>query len=101
MTEPTDITVARSDAGRSRNHAGEAVAVPERMIVAPSVGRFRLTAVAYQGAFVEEGDEIGVIEGPGASETVRSPFAGRLMGVLAAPGERLRAGEPIAWLRAS
>jgi biotin carboxyl carrier protein len=85
----------------ARHLAGETISIPERMIVAPSVGRFRLTCVAYEGAFVDEGQEIGVIEGPSASQSVRSPFAGRLMGVLAHPGERLRAGEPVAWLRAS
>ena len=84
-----------------RQLAGEAVSIVERMIVAPSVGRFRLTSLAYPGAFIDEGDEIGVIEGPAASQSVRSPFAGRLMGVLAHPGERLRAGEPVAWIRAS
>jgi biotin carboxyl carrier protein len=82
-------------------HAGESVSVPERMIVAPSVGTFRLTALAYRGAFIDEGDEIGVVEGPGASASVRSPFAGTLMGVMAHPGERLRPGQPVAWLRAS
>jgi hypothetical protein len=30
---------------------------------------------------------------------VRSPFRGTLMGMLAHPGERLRAGQPVAWLR--
>lgn len=86
---------------RPRELGGESVAVQERMIVAPGVGRFRLTAVAYPGAFVDEGDEIGVVEGPSTSHAVRSPFAGRLMGVLASEGERLRTGEPVAWLRAS
>ena len=84
---------------RPRQLAGETVSVPERMIVAPGVGRFRLTALAYLGAFVDEGDEIGVVEGLSASQPVRSPFSGTLMGVLAQPGERLRAGEPVAWLR--
>ena len=30
-----------------------------------------------------------------------SPFAGELMGVLAHPGERVQAGQPIAWLRSN
>lgn len=91
-----------SDAPRQHRHlAGETVSISERMIVAPSVGKFRLTGLAYEGAYVEEGDEIGVIEGPARSESVRSPFTGRLMGVLAHSGERLRTGEPVAWLRAS
>lgn len=79
--------------------AGENLSVPERMIVAPGGGVFRLTAITYSGAFVDQGDEIGVVEGPGTSVSVRSPFAGTLMGVLAHQGERLREGEPVAWMR--
>jgi biotin carboxyl carrier protein len=40
-----------------------------------------------------------VIEGPGISTPVRSPFRGILAGLLANDGERLRQGEPVAWLR--
>ncbi len=88
--------------GRSvPNRTGETLSVVERMIVAPAVGRFRLTAVTYLGAFVDEGQEIGVVEGPGTTAHVCSPFSGRLMGVLASEGERLRTGQPVAWLRAS
>ena len=81
------------------NRAGEVISMPERLIVAPSVGRFRLTAVADCGAFVDEGQEIGVVEGPSTEQAVCSPFSGRLMGVLAQEGERLRVGQPVAWLR--
>ncbi len=80
-------------------YSGELLSVPERMIIAPGAGIFRLTALAYSGAFVDAGDEIGVVESPGSSTTVRSPFTGTLMGVMAHEGERLRVGEPVAWLR--
>jgi biotin carboxyl carrier protein len=83
------------------NRAGEVISMPERLIVAPAVGRFRLTAVAYRGAYVDEGQEIGVVEGPSTEASVCSPFSGRLMGVLAFEGERLRTGQPVAWMRAS
>ena len=43
-----------------------------------------------EGDDVAAGDEIGVVEGPGTSCPVRSPFDGTLMGMLAHPGERLR-----------
>jgi biotin carboxyl carrier protein len=79
--------------------AGERVSIPERMIVAPGNGIFRLTALTYSGAYVGKGDEIGVVESPGASASVRSPFSGTLMGIMALEGERLREGEPVAWLR--
>ena len=86
---------------------GEVLAVPERVIVAPAVGVFRpLTAdadldltEAGDGAMVIAGQAIGVIEGPGSSTPVRSPFGGFLIGMLARAGERVREGQPVAWLR--
>jgi biotin carboxyl carrier protein len=72
--------------------------VLERMIVAPSVGVFRPNRFT-DGDDVEPGEEIGVVEGPGSSIPVYSPFRGKLVGMLAHPGERLREGQPVAWLR--
>ncbi|MGH9016004.1 MAG: biotin/lipoyl-containing protein [Acidimicrobiia bacterium] len=80
-----------------REH-GEGLVVPERMIVAPSVGVFR-PLEASEGELVAQGQSIGVVEGPGTATPVRSPFHGRLVGMLAQPGERLREGQPVAWLR--
>ena len=77
---------------------GERLAVPERMIVAPAVGVFR-PAEVDEGATIAAGDVVGEVVGPGTSAPVRSPFDGTLMGMLAHPGERLRAGQPVAWLR--
>jgi biotin carboxyl carrier protein len=79
-------------------HAGETIAVSERMIVAPVVGIFRPHEMT-DGDELSAGDEIGVVEGPGTSCPILSPFGGTLMGMLAHPGERLRSGQPIAWLR--
>lgn len=82
------------------HHAtGEDLVVPERMIVAPSVGVFRPMGAPGAGGLVSEGAPIGVIEGPGTTTPIRSPFAGILVGMLAHPGERLREGQPVAWLR--
>ena len=87
---------------------GEVLAVPERVIVAPAVGVFRplgeihdvdLTEAAGDGTVVAAGQAIGVIEGPGSSTPVRSPFGGFLIGMLARAGERVREGQPVAWLR--
>ena len=86
---------------------GEVLAVPERVIVAPTVGVFRplgaieevdLTDIG-DGTVVAAGQAIGVIEGPGSSTPVRSPFGGFLIGMLARAGERVREGQPVAWLR--
>lgn len=80
---------------------GEAFAVPERVIVAPAPGTFRpvdAAEPATDGTVVEE-QVIGFVEGNGHSTPVRSPFGGRLMGLLAHAGERVREGQPVAWLR--
>jgi biotin carboxyl carrier protein len=77
---------------------GEGLLVPERMIVAPTVGVFQPVDLPADSD-VTPGQTIGMLEGPGTSTPVSSPFAGRLVGVLARPGERLREGQPVAWLR--
>ena len=85
---------------------GEVLAVPERVIVAPAVGVFRpfgdsevdLTSTGAM-TLIAPGEAIGVIEGPGSSTPVRSPFGGFLVGMLARRGERVREGQPVAWLR--
>jgi biotin carboxyl carrier protein len=81
---------------------GERLLVPERMIVAPAVGVFRPVepeTVTCEGELVDEGQTIGMLHGPGREVPVRSPFRGFLMGMLAEPGQRLREGQPVAWLR--
>jgi biotin carboxyl carrier protein len=77
---------------------GEGLLVPERMIVAPTVGTFRPVDLG-EGSHVTLGQTVGMLEGPGTSTPVESPFTGRLVGMLAHPGERIREGQPIAWLR--
>lgn len=85
---------------------GEVLAVPERVIVAPVVGVFRLLSDtdvdltdAGDRTLIAAGQAIGVVEGPGSSTPVRSPFGGFLIGMLARGGERVREGQPVAWLR--
>jgi biotin carboxyl carrier protein len=79
---------------------GEILAVPERVIVAPAVGVFRpLEHPDGEETVIAAGEAIGVVEGPGASTPVRSPFPGALIGMLARAGERVREGQPVAWLR--
>lgn len=81
---------------------GEDLMVLERVVVAPSRGVFSPLApetVTAEGELVEAGQAIGRIESSGTVVEVRSPFTGFLMGMLAHEGERLREGEPVAWLR--
>lgn len=81
---------------------GEDLAVLERVVVAPSRGVFTPLApatVTAEGELVQAGQAIGTIESSGARVSVLSPFTGFLMGMLADEGERMREGEPVAWLR--
>ena len=81
---------------------GEELAVAERVIIAPAAGQFRPTAPeAADGSpgVVARGETIGFVDLPGEARPVPSPFGGRLMGLLAHPGERVREGQPLAWLR--
>ncbi len=93
-------------------HQGEHLYTSERVVISPSAGVFEpVTGLAApgpgglspdgtdvprtDGAPVAVGDLLGTV---GAAE-VRTPFAGMVVGFLAHPGERVAAGEPIAWLR--
>ncbi len=80
---------------------GEGLLVPERMVIAPTVGVFRPLDAVVEGEVVDEGQPIGTLEGPGTSTPVCSPFRGRVIGMLVHAGERLREGQPVAWLRVS
>jgi biotin carboxyl carrier protein len=77
---------------------GERLAVPERVIVAPASGRFR-PEEASEGHPLDAQAVIGFVDGVGHSTPVRTPFGGFLMGLLAHAGERVREGQPVAWLR--
>ncbi|HUP86774.1 MAG TPA: hypothetical protein VM143_14020 [Acidimicrobiales bacterium] len=82
--------------------AGEVLGVLERVVVAPSRGVFSLLepcSATAEGGLVEKGQAIGKIESSGEEVAVVSPFTGFLMGMIAHEGERLREGEPVAWLR--
>jgi len=51
---------------------GEGLLVPERMIVAPTVGTFRSVDLG-EGSHVTLGQTVGMLEGPGTSTPVESP----------------------------
>lgn len=84
--------------------AGETLSVPERLIVAPTTGVFRPLGgpdAICEGALVHRGDVIGAVQSRDSSTPVQSPFEGMLVTILAFEGERLRQGQPVAWLRSS
>jgi len=93
---------------------GEELRVPERVILAPALGVFEpapdsddtpeldaehATKPVVEGQLVTKGQVVGVVKVSGKSLPVRSAFTGFLMGMLAHPGERVREGQPVAWLR--
>lgn len=81
---------------------GETLSVSARVIVSPTTGVFhRLAGSGHMqdGDMVRRGDVIGVTRSLGRSTPIKSPFAGFLMAVVAVDGERLRPGQPVAWLR--
>lgn len=79
----------------------EDVDILERVITAEVAGTFfpAFAAVsADEPGIVAAGDEIGTVVQGGEKHVVLSPFTGVLMGMLALPGERVRAHQPVAWL---
>lgn len=80
-------------------HQGEHLYVSERVVISPGPGIFE----PANGADLSPGSgiEVGTLLGTVSGVEVRSPFAGRLEGTLAHPGERVQTGQPIAWLHAS
>src|SRR5713101_7964984 len=83
---------------------GEDLFVHERVIIAPTAGRFRPIEtgepdVSAASDHVHAGEAIGFLDLPGETKPVHSPFGGKLMGLLAHAGERVREGQPLAWLR--
>jgi biotin carboxyl carrier protein len=80
----------------------ESLSVPERLITAPTAGVFEPAppdVVTCEGEIVYCGSEIGTIRQTNDVHAVASPFTGFFMGLLAMPGERVRPGQPLAWVR--
>jgi biotin carboxyl carrier protein len=69
----------------------------ERVVVSPEAGLLRVQGRAC--AVVRVGQTIATIENSGAHIPVTSPFDGFLMGLIPQPGQRIRRGQPVAWLR--
>jgi [acyl-carrier-protein] S-malonyltransferase len=99
-------------------HQGEHLYTSERVVISPSAGVFEPVAglsapgpgglsppgTAVSGGESAPGGEgapvvVGDLLGTVGNVEVRTPFAGMVVGFMAHPGERVAAGEPIAWLR--
>ncbi|MEZ5169529.1 MAG: biotin/lipoyl-containing protein [Acidimicrobiia bacterium] len=78
---------------------GESLSIEGRMVVSPGIGTFRAETTIGVGTRVEAGSPIGFIEALGDTVAVDSPFRGRVERLLVEPGERLRNGQGVAWLR--
>jgi [acyl-carrier-protein] S-malonyltransferase len=76
-------------------HEGEHLFMTERVVVSPAAGLFTPVEGIQAGQLVGVGALLGTVAGA----EVRSPFAGRVEGLLAHAGERLVARQPVAWLR--
>jgi biotin carboxyl carrier protein len=86
----------------SQRYAGEVLTVPERVVIAPCIGHFRSAppeTVTAEGEVVATGQVVGYIDAQGRTIPVRSSFAGWMMGLMVREGDRVREGQPVAWLR--
>jgi [acyl-carrier-protein] S-malonyltransferase len=120
VASPGDLGVLVETLSGSENwhayaaaHQGEHLYTSERVVVAPATGVFApdpgltapgpggLTAVGGSGTSGDVEVAVGVLLGHVGENEVRTPFAGQVVGFMAHAGERVVAGQPLAWLRVS
>lgn len=93
---------SRAPEAETEAHGESLLPVYERLIVSSGDGIFDPLppeTVTTEGEVVTAGQVFGVIRSLSADVEVRSVFTGFLMGLLVKPGERVRVGQPVAWLR--
>jgi biotin carboxyl carrier protein len=96
-----DVTRADRAGAVCGDVLAEDIDLPERLVISPVAGMFfpAFTEVSSEHpGMVAVGDEIGVVVQTGEKHLVTSSFTGRVMGMLAMPGERVRKHQPVAWL---
>lgn len=79
-----------------------ALGLLERVIVANAAGVFEPhppETVTAEGEIVTTGQSVGTIRSLGEAVEVTSRFTGFLMEMIVSAGQRVRPGQPIAWLR--
>lgn len=87
------------DSYAASEFAGEHPNLVERVIVAADTGRFQPLDEQVVGRVVTEGETIGVLAQRQHKRAIVSRFTGRIIGMLVHPGEHVRQGQPVAWLR--
>jgi len=99
VTEPADVELAAAGRGPLDDLPVDGLPVGDHLLVSPANGVYRNVAAAgtftTDGQILAPGDVVGMVD----AEPVRSPLTGWLMGMLAGEGQRVRKGQPIAWLR--
>ncbi len=128
LEQLVEVLARPPDSAAAATQSGERYAMTERLVVASSTGPFSpapdcLPAVPSLpgtgrrgGRSVPPGGQqagepveparapirlrVGDLVGWAGAAEIRSAFAGTLEGVLVLPGERVVAGQPVAWLRA-
>ena len=96
-TSMTDARPETTDPALGRwAEVGEFPVVSERMLVAPMQGRFEPTVVEQD---VTPGQVVGEVVRSDERVAVVATARGRFMGHLAERGERVRDGQPLAWIR--
>jgi [acyl-carrier-protein] S-malonyltransferase len=92
-------------------HQGEHLYVSERVVVSPGSGIFSpeaslqapgtglLPGTAEDAGGTPSTVEVGDLVGRVGVSDVRTPFAGEVIGWLAAEGERVQEGQPLVWVR--
>ena len=85
----------------ARHHEGEHLSMSVRMVVSPAAGVFQPDPGAMPGSKILVGGLLGYIGSTSDGVEVRSSFSGEISGMLAVGGERVTAGQPIAWLHSA
>lgn len=82
---------------------GEGVSIHERLILAPSDGRFKISPPQHfttEGEYVVPGQTVGsMLATNGESIPIKSEFSGWVMGYLVLDGQPVKARQPLIWLR--
>jgi hypothetical protein len=80
---------------------GDGTRIDVRMVVSPGAGTFRpgpVAEVTAEGEIVRPGDVLGHVEGSGRHQPVESFCHGFLVRLMVEAGERVRTGQPVAWV---